>query len=48
MKKIGMEARKEINILLNTKIHLSLWVKVKKDWRNRAQDIKSFGLSEDL
>lgn len=48
MKKIGMEARKEINQLLNTKIHLSLWVKVKKDWRNRPQDLKSFGLSEDI
>jgi GTP-binding protein Era len=48
MKKIGMEARKEINLLLNTKVHLSLWVKVKKDWRNRPQDLKSFGLSEDI
>lgn len=48
MKKIGMEARKEINQLLNTKVHLSLWVKVKKDWRNRPQDLKSFGLSEDI
>lgn len=48
MKKIGMESRKEINQLLNTKVHLSLWVKVKKDWRNRPQDLKSFGLSEDL
>lgn len=48
MKNIGMEARKEINELLHTKIHLSLWVKVKKDWRNRPQDLKSFGYGEDL
>ncbi len=48
MKRIGMEARKEINQLLHTKVHLSLWVKVKKDWRNRPQDLKSFGLSEDI
>lgn len=48
MKKIGMEARKEINHLLNTKVHLSLWVKVKKDWRNRPGDLKSLGFSEDI
>ncbi len=48
MKKIGMEARKEINQLLNTKIHLTLWVKVKKDWRNRPGDLRSLGFSEDI
>jgi GTP-binding protein Era len=48
MKKIGMEARKEINQLLHTKVHLSLWVKVKKDWRNRPGDLKSLGFSEDV
>ena len=47
MKKIGMEARKEINQLLNTRIHLSLWVKVKKDWRNRPSDLKSFGYGDE-
>lgn len=48
IKKIGTEARKEINQLLNTKIHLTLWVKVKKDWRNRPGDLKSFGIGEDF
>ncbi|MDX9691084.1 MAG: GTPase Era, partial [Acholeplasmataceae bacterium] len=48
MKKIGTEARIEINQLLNTKIHLSLWVKVKKDWRNRPQDLNSFGYGDDI
>ena len=48
MKKIGMEARKDINAILNTRIHLSLWVKVKKDWRNRPTDLKSFGYGEDV
>lgn len=47
MKKIGMEARLEINKLLNTKIHLTLWVKVKKDWRNRPTDLKAFGYTEE-
>jgi GTPase len=48
IKKIGTEARKEINHLLNTKIHLTLWVKIKKDWRNRPNDLKAFGYGEDV
>lgn len=48
MKKIGMEARKEINHLLHTKVHLTLWVKVKKDWRNRPSDLKSLGYGDDV
>ncbi|MFH1692935.1 MAG: GTPase Era [Bacillota bacterium] len=47
IKKIGTEARKEINSLLNTKIHLTLWVKVKKDWRNRPSDLKAFGYGNE-
>ncbi len=43
LKKIGTEARLEINKILDTKIHLILFVKVKKDWRNRPSDLKSFG-----
>jgi len=47
IKKIGTEARLEINSLLETKIHLTLWVKVKKDWRNRPNDLKAFGIGEE-
>lgn len=47
MKRIGTEARKDINALLKTKIHLSLWVKVKKDWRNRPSDLRAFGYGGD-
>jgi GTPase len=47
IKNIGTEARKEINSLLNTKIHLTLWVKVKKDWRNRPQDLKALGYGDE-
>ncbi|MCD4826569.1 MAG: GTPase Era [Acholeplasmataceae bacterium] len=46
IKHIGTEARKEINKILDTKIHLTLWVKVKKDWRNRPSDLKAFGFGE--
>lgn len=43
LKEIGTQARKDINKVLNTKIHLILFVKVKKDWRNRPSDLKAFG-----
>lgn len=46
IKKIGTEARLDINKLLHTKIHLTLWVKVKKDWRNRPSDLKALGYGE--
>jgi GTP-binding protein Era len=46
IKKIGTEARIEINKLLHTKIHLTLWVKVKKDWRNRPSDLRALGYGE--
>ena len=46
LKQIGTEARKEINRLLKTKIHLTLWIKVKKDWRNNQNEIKRYGYGE--
>lgn len=47
MKNIGTQARLEINRLLHKKIHLDLWVKVKKDWRNREADLKAYGYGDD-
>ena len=46
IKSIGTAARKDINQYLNRKVHLTLWVKVKKDWRNRPQDLKTFGFGD--
>ncbi|MDD2575590.1 MAG: GTPase Era [Acholeplasmataceae bacterium] len=43
LKLIGSEARKDINETLETQVHLNLWVKVIKDWRNRPQDLKGLG-----
>ena len=47
MKKVGTLARRDVNRLLDTKIHLDLWIKVKKDWRNKLNDLRSFGYSND-
>lgn len=43
LKDVGRLAREDIQNLLGSKIYLDLWVKVKKDWRNREGILKSFG-----
>lgn len=43
LKKVGSEARQEIERFLGVKINLQCWVKVKDDWRNREGLIKNFG-----
>lgn len=43
LKKIGSNARYEIEQLLESKANLKLWVKVKKDWRDSDFLMKNFG-----
>ena len=43
LKKIGTEARKEIEELTEGPVRLKLFVKVRKDWRNDASQLRSFG-----
>ena len=40
LKKIGTEARKELEALLDTKVYLGLFVKVAKDWRENPQRVR--------
>lgn len=47
LKKIGSNARFEIERLLDCKVNLKLWVKVKKDWRDSDFLIKNFGYRKD-
>ena len=46
LKKIGSEARPEIEALLECKVNLKLWVKVRKDWRDSELMIKNFGYNK--
>ena len=46
LKKIGTGARLEAEKLLNKKVTLKLWVKVRKDWRNSEKGIRSFGFRD--
>lgn len=43
LKEIKKRARKDIETLLGSKPSLELWVKVKKDWRDRLNVLKEFG-----
>jgi len=48
LRRIGSKARESIERLLNTQVNLKLWVKVRPDWRNSRQDLKSLGYSEQV
>ena len=47
LKKIGSTARYEIEQMLDTKVNLQLWVKVKKDWRDSDYLIRNFGYKKE-
>jgi len=47
LKEIGSEARTDIEMLLGTKVYLNLWVKVQKDWRNKAGQLRELGFRDD-
>lgn len=47
LKEIGKRARVDIENLLGSKVFLELWVKVQKDWRNKASVLREFGYRED-
>jgi GTP-binding protein Era len=43
LKAVGIDARADIEKLLDCHVNLKLWVKVKEDWRNRENVIKNLG-----
>ena len=46
LKKIGTYAREDLEKMLNTKVNLKLWVKVKEDWINDMSIVKKFKADE--
>ena len=46
LKKISTYARQDIENFFDCKVFLQTWVKVKEDWRNRAQLVQNFGYDE--
>ena len=47
LKKIGSAARYEIEHMMEQKVNLKLWVKVRKEWRNSDLLIKNFGYRKE-
>lgn len=47
MKRVGTEARRDIERLLGSKVYLELWVKVQKDWRNKQVHLRELGFRDE-
>lgn len=47
LKQIGMRARKEIELLLGSKVFLEIWVKVQKNWRDKEHYLQDYGFDKD-
>ncbi|MBW7456438.1 GTPase Era [Paenibacillus sepulcri] len=47
LKEVGRLARRDIELLLGSRVFLELWVKVKKDWRNQERVLKDLGYKNE-
>lgn len=47
LKGIGKSARQDIERLLETKVNLQLWVKIREGWRDSSNQLKQFGYKEN-
>ncbi len=47
LKKVGTEARKDLEAFFDKKVFLELFVKVEKDWRNKDKKLRNFGYQLD-
>jgi GTP-binding protein Era len=47
LKRVGTEARKDIEAFFDKKVFLELFVKVEKDWRNKDNKLRNFGYQPD-
>ena len=46
IKDIGIDSRRDLELILGKKVYLELYVRVEKDWRNRASKLQQFGIRE--
>ena len=46
LRTIGQQARTDVETLLGAKVYRDLWVKTRRDWRNRANALREFGFYE--
>jgi len=43
LKRVGVEARKDLELFFDKQVHLELYVKVNKNWRSNQQQLRRFG-----
>lgn len=46
LKKVGTDARKDMEVLLDKKVYLQIWVKVKKGWSDNERALQSLGFND--
>jgi len=46
LKRVGMQARKDLEAFFGKKVHLELYVKVNKDWRSSSRQLRRFGYNQ--
>lgn len=46
LKRVGVEARKDLEKFFGKQVHIELYVKVNKNWRNDARQLKRFGYNK--
>ena len=46
LRRIGEQARGDIEKMLGQRVNLQLWIKVRPDWRNRAEDLRTLGYTD--
>ncbi len=46
IKKVGMQSREELEKFFGKQVHIEMFVKVNKDWRNNAYQLKRFGYQQ--
>ena len=46
LKEIGQQARMEMENIFGSRFFVDLWVKVKKDWRNKEGTLRMFGYDD--
>lgn len=47
LKEVGRQARQDIERMLQTRVYLALWVKVKEGWRDNQYQLRNFGYGDE-
>ena len=46
LKKVGVEARKDLELFFDKQVHIEIYVKVNKNWRSNSNQLRRFGYQQ--